>query len=97
MRFFYKLWKWIGYRTIAIRRNYWKYLLTSECKQCEEDIVVVSRSVATNKTTIGSHCAFDNLCVIGAGDCKIGSYCHFGKGVRIITSSHNYKGGGNSI
>lgn len=47
----------------------------------------------TNRTKIGKNCHFNGIKIYGNGNVVIGNNFHSGKGIRILTTYHNYDGG----
>lgn len=72
-----------------------KYFLDKlkyEAKKVEGGVRIFGNVQANNKTYIGKNTSINTLNVIGVGECIIGEHCHFGYGLTVITSNHNYKG-----
>ena len=62
---------------------------------CGEGLFVGGFSRFTTGTTIGSHCSFNGMKVLGRGSVSIGDYFHSGTNCQILTENHNFSG--NSI
>lgn len=74
--------------------QYFLSKLKTEAKSVGRGVRVFGQISVNNKTSIDENTAINKLNVIGAGECKIGKYCHIAYGLTVITSNHNYKGNG---
>lgn len=50
------------------------------------------KSCFTGNTSVGHHCNFNGMTIVGGGKVLIGNYFHSGVECMIITENHNYEG-----
>ena len=56
------------------------------------DLRVNNPCVFTGEVTVGNHCNFNGMHVLGGGKVHFGDYFHSGTDCMIITQNHNYEG-----
>ena len=56
------------------------------------DLHVNNPCVFTGEVTVGNHCNFNGMQVLGGGEVHFGDYFHSGIECMIITQNHNYEG-----
>ena len=74
----------------TIIRLFWTKVSIRKCRMVGSNVYINGKSFLTNKTIIGSNVHINGLHVYGNGEVTIGDNCHFGNGVKILTSNHNY-------
>ena len=56
------------------------------------DLRVNNPCVFTGEVTVGNHCNFNGMQVLGGGKIHFGDYFHSGTECMIVTQNHNYEG-----
>jgi len=78
------------------RREIYRGRCLKRAKRClvsyGVDLRVNNPCIFTGEVTVGNHCNFNGMQVLGGGKVHFGDYFHSGTECMIITQNHNYEG-----
>lgn len=78
---------------IYLRWHFFTFFIKRLFKIRAKNVKINHYCKFTKNTIIGNNCHFNGMKISGNGKVVIGDNFHSGVGIRIITSSHNYKTG----
>ncbi len=79
-----------------LKRKAFRYYYTTKAKKklrhYGRDLYVNGPCVFGGKVSVGNHCSFNGIQILGGGCVTIGNYFHSGTECMILTQNHNYEG-----
>lgn len=92
LKLFKKIYRFIRQEFVVFRR--WRCRTIAKRNLCSYgvDLRVNYPCVFNRNVTVGNHCNFNGMQVLGCGTVHFGDYFHSGTECMIITQNHNYEG-----
>ena len=75
-----------------LRQKWFTFITKIRIREFGVDLKVNAMCHLGRNITIGNHCNFNGMTVVGGGKIKIGDYFHSGSECMIISANHNYEG-----